>query len=237
MFSINNKRSTLHALRSTVCFTLIELLVVIAIIAVLVAILLPALNQAREKARQLACLSDLKQIGLAVAIYPDDFAGWAICAQPKPRPAGAPWMSGYAWEIMVELNYIKAPKVFLCPSEPGATLTWDNVSYGVNYWTFGNTPTDILPQKAAKISSFGNDEKLIVMADSARRGNQPYQSTLIKHASVFPDMGYGLWYPVHIRHAGQANCLFFDGHAGSLDFGGLFDQTHWRPWQQGGPLN
>jgi prepilin-type N-terminal cleavage/methylation domain-containing protein/prepilin-type processing-associated H-X9-DG protein len=215
-------------------FTLIELLVVISIIAVLVAILLPALKQAREKARQVACLSNLKQIGLALAMYPDDFDGWALCAQPKPRPAGAPWMGGYAWEIIVELNYIKTPTVFLCPSEPGAALTWDNVSYGVNYWTFGNNPP---PQKASKISAFGNDEKLIYMADSARRGNQPYQSTLIQYGQVFPDMGFGLWYPVHVRHAGQANCIFFDGHAGGLDFGGLLDQIHWRPWQQGGSLN
>ncbi len=50
-------------------FTLIELLVVVAIIAVLVAILLPALNQAREKAREVICLSNLKQMGIGFARY------------------------------------------------------------------------------------------------------------------------------------------------------------------------
>src|SRR5687768_14150296 len=115
-------------------FTLIELLVVIAIIAILAAILFPVFAQAREKARQSACLSNCKQIGLAVMMYAEDYD------QSYPmythHPKHAPM-----WYEMVQ-PYVKNRDVFVCPSvrvrlsqPPKELAGWEIYAfngYGVN---------------------------------------------------------------------------------------------------------
>lgn len=79
----------LHPLRHR-GFTLIELLVVISIIAILIGILLPTLSIAQARAKQVACKSNLRQIGLGFEMYAGDFKEYL----PKARPMPLPFLSG-----------------------------------------------------------------------------------------------------------------------------------------------
>src|SRR3954468_10169427 len=64
--------------RHGLAFTLVELLVVIGIIALLISILLPALNKARESARQVKCLSNIRQLSLAAFTFASENKGWMV---------------------------------------------------------------------------------------------------------------------------------------------------------------
>src|SRR2546421_7276938 len=81
-------------------FTLIELLVVIAIIAVLTAILFPVFAAARAMARRTVCISNLRQLGMALQMYKQD-------NDEFPRLLSD-----------IESPYVKEPRIFVCPSDP-----------------------------------------------------------------------------------------------------------------------
>lgn len=118
-------------------FTLIELLVVIAIIAILAAILFPVFAQAREKARAIACMSNMKQLGLATALYVQDNDERLFFRSVKPggntgaarlaAQAVAPTTLAYNqiqwWNDL--MPYVKTNGVFSCPDDPVKGLSAD----------------------------------------------------------------------------------------------------------------
>jgi prepilin-type N-terminal cleavage/methylation domain-containing protein len=96
-------------------FTLIELLVVIAIIAILAALLLPALASAKKKGQAVACVNNVRQMGLAALLYVDDFNG-RYCLTFQVTGDNSSTLSGgrRAWFDFL-LPYQKATNLLLCP--------------------------------------------------------------------------------------------------------------------------
>jgi prepilin-type N-terminal cleavage/methylation domain-containing protein len=129
-------------------FTLIELLVVIAIIAILAAILFPVFAQAREKARQTSCLSNLKQMSLAIMQYMQDYDGVVPLYRTRdsfiwrsPVTGGNVFFGAYAetnrftgtyWTALVQ-PYIKTWDVQACLSEQNTSVFDFRMTGGIHY--------------------------------------------------------------------------------------------------------
>jgi len=198
-------------------FTLIELLVVIAIIAILAAILFPVFARAREKARQSSCQSNLKQAGLAILMYVQDYDerlmyGWHI------------YSCSSTWEGMV-MPYVANEQIFACPSG----LNISGISGGGNYsWVYDN----MRMQKLAVISRRGSPSEYYLCGDTGPReywwGN-PEDMSMMR-----ADLGLDSSNQAAraTRHNGQANMCFLDGHVKSLTEGDLLRRTgdYEVPW-------
>jgi len=139
-------------------FTLIELLVVIAIIAILAAILFPVFARAREQARKSSCLSNIKQLGLGMLMYVQDyderFPNGRYVAGGAAGPLGDGNIVHNGWAWMVDSNwrgqvpsqvylrdivnpYISNNQIWLCPSDD-RTATWSG--YNLKMWLYWNGP-------------------------------------------------------------------------------------------------
>jgi prepilin-type N-terminal cleavage/methylation domain-containing protein/prepilin-type processing-associated H-X9-DG protein len=139
-------------LRRNKGFTLIELLVVIAIIAILAAILFPVFARAREKARQTSCLSNLKQLGLGLIMYAQDYDGMhpVYCRIVISGADNGITQGGFDHYTALQ-PYLKNEQIWQCPSvKPVPVLDWNSwgydiqttTSYGYNYYYHGgwNSP-------------------------------------------------------------------------------------------------
>lgn len=119
-------------------FTLVELLVVIAIIGILAAILFPVFARGRENARRASCQSNLKQIGLGLLQYSQDYdefliADWhgnnSTTGPADTLPPGSSMGVSYKWQDAA-FPYIKSEQVFNCPSATRVTAGNPPVTVG-----------------------------------------------------------------------------------------------------------
>ncbi len=220
--------------RSYPGFTLIELLVVIAIIAILAAILFPVFAQAREKARATACLSNLKQIGMATRMYSQDFDEVLVPNYLFTSVTTIQW-----WPDLLA-PYVKSRDVFVCPDEaetatykttPGLPAQTIRFSYGGNNWHWWpggekQDPDLLGPMGVNRVGLSINASEASVEAPSQTVYLMDATSlelyTPPQHDYCNDGKGYdrptnykgsplrGL---VHFRHSGGFNSVFVDGHA------------------------
>ncbi len=210
-------------------FTLIELLVVIAIIAILAAILFPAFARARENARKASCMSNLKQIGLGIMQYTQDYDE----RFPMRYYGGAGGrQEANTWRRVI-MPYVKSTQLFQCPSNTrnnvfaddstdGTNGTVDNMrpaglnpatdprffrSYAINGAnTFGGTPPSEYNRAAALAEMVSSAEIVLVTEMGQGRGFTGDMGAATNWGTAESFRG----------HMGTVNFLFCDGHVKAM---------------------
>ncbi len=242
-------------------FTLIELLVVIAIIAILAAILFPVFAQAREKARQTSCVSNMRQMGMAITMYVTDNEGYPMHSSPSN------WNPRKRWPDYV-FPYSKNEKLFTCPSAPADLFRkpWAHNpqlffgGYGYNYQYLGNarfpfSAPDALVQAPAETVVVADTFGCGYDAGVQNAGNYAVDPPLTSSRGSGAPTGYygkgaecgGAWgcraVPAE-RHTGMVSVTFADGHAKAMKLSrlddyngdGVRDNGYWNgqadPFQQ-----
>jgi len=220
-------------------FTLIELLVVIAIIAILAAILFPVFARARENARRTSCLSNVKQMGLAIMQYTQDYdEQYPNIFQPRPGAVAADMPDGRIWTTsggnplilwqQLTFPYHKSIQAFVCPSSDMSVSPPVSGHYGANLWVMKRPDVpDNIPLKMAAIQAAAS---IYMFMDSGSYSTyHTYADTGVGNISYVPGTGeaggsctgfttstagqQGLADCQKGRHFGGVNVGFADGHA------------------------
>jgi len=206
-------------------FTLIELLVVIAIIAILAAILFPVFAQARESARQTTCLNNLKQIGVAVHMYMQDYDSQYPAQQidgvSVNLPGGPIVYKNTQQNYMDELYpYIKNARVFLCPDSKFSKV--NNKGGWANAYHFNGAFLSTPPGCKAGSCSGINEAAVVSPASTqiireAGEGVQWDQAWERPYAAGAGANGYAKddcnQFATSFFHRNGCNLLAADGHA------------------------
>jgi prepilin-type N-terminal cleavage/methylation domain-containing protein/prepilin-type processing-associated H-X9-DG protein len=229
-------------------FTLIELLVVIAIVAILAAILFPVFAQAREKARAVSCLSNCKQMGMAVFMYAQDYDE-ALPTVRMPFPGMVPAES---WLNLVQ-PYVRTRLLQRCPSDNAPT--WNDpqprmASYGFNAYFDPLHPPygDHRAPRSFSLAWINRPAECIFAAELAEYvGGNPSMPIRGDHFMPMywgdpprvldPMMNARQWDRVLRepktlairRHQGGSNYVFTDGHAKWHRFEATFQQAPGQP--------
>lgn len=216
-------------------FTLIELLVVIAIIAILAAILFPVFAQAKAAAKKTQCLSNMKQIGVALTMYIQDTDD----TYPNRRfePFGTVEAANYddnSWRTVIQ-PYAKSTQIVECPANPDRdTPSWDpefKISYAGNFTDPANlTAYDkgrglFGQQRSPGVNgseiAFPSDlisiieiEKIPYVTWCVDRNDLSYTWTYGKYNGQTISKVYSN--VMFLGHTGQTNFVFTDGHVKSM---------------------
>ncbi|BCM93516.1 hypothetical protein IAD21_05407 [Abditibacteriota bacterium] len=208
-------------------FTLIELLVVIAIIAILAAILFPVFARARENARRSSCQSNMKQVGLGLLQYVQDYDEKypALCRQYGTTYRNNGVNSPYSyWQLQVQ-PYVKSRQLFACPSNTNpikygtAAGVFDiDPAYSGNPISVGTSPAAWGGSTSLGQGIFGGDlSSGVSLADV-----QTPATTIMAFENAYDDLCYpdegANWSKDRLfaNHLSMGNYLYADGHVKSL---------------------